>query len=120
MLDSDSMTIEGSTALDRGELERENRRFRDTAGVSAGCRRQGFSPAFLDCETGMIYLSRYADGQPALFHMLDGLPDEVVTEREADGRVARVKHSLQSGFVKSGVFYTREQAAIHVAADALE
>jgi hypothetical protein len=39
----------------------------------------------------------------------------VVTARAADGRVQCVKAGLQSGFVKSGVFYTREQAVAQVA-----
>ena len=112
MLDRDALTGAATAMLDRGGLERENRTFRGTAGVSTANRGYGFTPAFLDRETGRVYLSRTTDGQPARFHTLDGLPDAVVTEREANGRVLRVKHSLQSGFVKSGVFYTREQALV--------
>jgi hypothetical protein len=108
MLDSNSHTCKVTATLDHDGLRQENRAFRGTAGVSATCRGGGFIPAFLDRETGRVYVSRLADGQPAPFHTLEGLPDEVVVKREASGRVIRVKHSLISGFEKSGVFYTRE------------
>jgi hypothetical protein len=101
--------------LDAGGLVRENHRFRGTVGVSTANRGQGFLPAFRDRETGRVYLSRFPDGQPARVHTLEGLPDAVVTARAADGRVQCVKAGLQSGFVKSGVFYTREQAVAQVA-----
>jgi hypothetical protein len=112
MLDRDALTCAANAILDRGGLERENRTFRGTAGVSTASRGYGFIPAFLDRETGQVHLSRTTDGQPARVHTLDGLPDAVVTERDANGRVLRVKPSLQSGFARSGVFFTREQAVV--------
>ena len=96
-------------------LRQENLAFHGTGGVSAGNRSVGFRPAFCDAQTAAVYLSRFADGQPAPFHLLDGLPDEVVLLRNATGRVAAVKDSLVSGFVLDGCFYTREQAARKVA-----
>jgi hypothetical protein len=116
MLDSEANKCAVNATLDHGGLERENRRFRGTAGVSTATRGRGFIPAFRDRETGRVYLSRFPDGQPARFHTLEGLPDAVVTARATDGRVQCVKPSLQSGFVKSGVFYTREQALAQLAA----
>jgi len=110
MLDANLKNASLDEALDRASLRRESDKYRGTSGVSEECRGSGFSPAFYDRETGEIHLSRYADGTPAPFHMLDGLPDAVVTKRLADGTVECVKQSLQSGFVKSGVFYTRDQA----------
>lgn len=92
-------------------LQRENGRFQGTGGVSQGNRSFGFRPAFFDGETAVVYLSRFADGQPAPFHLVDGLPDEVVLSRNPTGRVATVKRTLVSGFVLDGCFYTREQAA---------
>jgi hypothetical protein len=44
-------------------------------------------------------------------HLLDGLPDEWVVERDAAGRVRAIKDSVIAGFVRDGRFYTREQAA---------
>jgi hypothetical protein len=39
------------------------------------------------------------------------LPDEVVADRNALGRVVTAKASLISGFERSGFFYAREAAA---------
>ena len=92
-------------------LRRQNLAFRGTGGVSTGNRSQGFAPAFLDTDTGSIYLARFADGRPAPMHLLDGLPSELIVSRDATGRCQAVKRSLIAGFVQAGRFYTREQAA---------
>lgn len=85
----------------------------DTARVASGAatRRFRFRPAFLDCATMTIYPARFADGRPAPFHLLDGLPDEVVADRLPSGRVVRAKATLISGFERDGFFYTRSAAA---------
>ena len=101
--------------LTEQSLEHENLRHRGTAGVSAGNRSLGFQPGFVDRETRAIYLSRFADGRPAPCHVLDGLPRELVLSRRDCGRVAAVKSSLVSGFVRDGRFYTREEAAAQAA-----
>jgi hypothetical protein len=49
-------------------------------------------------------------------HLLDGLPDDLVVHRTAEGRVTAVKHTLVSGFLRAEQFYTREQAAQFLAA----
>jgi hypothetical protein len=102
-------------ALTVQRLEHENVRYRGTAGVSAGNRSLGFQPAFVDRETRAIYLSRFADGRPAPCHVLGGLPCDLVRSRRACGRVAGVKPSLVSDFVRDGRFYTREEAAAQAA-----
>lgn len=102
-------------AISAQTLLRENSAYQGTGGISQGNRSFGFRPAFCDGETAAVYLSRFADGQPAPFHLLDGLPDEVVLSRNPTGRVAAVKQTLVSGFVLDGCFYTREQAACKVA-----
>jgi len=104
--------FEVERALTGQRLEHENLRHRGTAGVSAENRSLGFQPAFVDRETRAIYLSRFANGRPAPCHVLDGLPRELVLRRRACGRVAAVKPSLVSGFVRDGCFYTREEAAL--------
>ena len=96
-------------------LRGETSIFRGTGGVSTGNGRDGFRPAFLDTDTDAIYLSCFSDGQPAPFHLLDGLPDELVLERNASGRVDAVKSTVVSGFVRAGRFYSREEAAQAVA-----
>jgi len=62
-------------------LRRQNRVFRDTGGVSAGNRAQGFAPAFMDTQTGVVYRACFADGRPAPMHLLEGLPSALVVER---------------------------------------
>lgn len=104
-------------AMTEATLRSENRHFCGTGGVSSASRGAGFHPAFLDTGTRAVYLSRFADGQIAPFHMLDGLPNEVVLARGPSGRVAAAKPSIVSGFVRAGQFYTRDEAAACVAAD---
>ena len=74
-------------------------------------RRLGFRPAFLDYATMRIYPSCFLDGRPAPFHLLDGLPAEVVVDRTPTGRVVRAKATLVSGFERGGFFFTRSAAA---------
>ena len=92
-------------------LERENVEFLGTGGRSQENRSVGFRPAFMDQETSAVYPACFADGRPAPFHLLDGLPPEAVLTRTAQGRVASVKPSIISGFTLNGEFYTREAAA---------
>ena len=93
-------------------LKTQNRRFAGTRGVSPENRGLGFLPGFMDQETGIIYLSCNVDGSLAPIHRMDGLPDEVIVTRTPTGRVAAVKGSLIAGFIRDGLFYTRDQAAI--------
>jgi hypothetical protein len=97
--------------VNQERLKKENVAYAGTGGVSAGNRRLGFRPAFLDCATMQVHPSLFADGRPAPFHLLDGLPEDVVLDRAADGRVKRVKSSIISGFERGGFFYTRRAAA---------
>ena len=92
-------------------LRRENIVHIGTRGRSEENSGLGFRPAFLDFATQTIYPSRFADGRLAPFHLLDGLPDEVVIDRTVSGRVVAAKATLISGFVRNGFFYTRAAAA---------
>jgi len=96
-------------------LKQQNAVFRNTGGVSDNNRAVGFQSAFLDQATGRIYPSCYANGQLAPMHLLDGLPDELVLQRNAAGRTVAVKQTVVAGFLLAGLFYTREQAAQLVA-----
>ena len=98
-------------ALSPGVLRQENQRFRNTGGISQNNREEGFRSAFCDRDTGYVYLSRFGDGRPATVHVLDGLPDEIVVDRDPGGRVTAVKPTVIAGFLRAGRFYTREQAA---------
>lgn len=92
-------------------LAQETAAFRGSGGTSAESSRSGFRPAFRDERTGAVYPSCYRDGRPASFHLLDGLPDELVISRNDAGAVVAVRGRVTSGFVKDGRFYTRDEAA---------
>jgi hypothetical protein len=97
--------------LNEGVLRRENESHRGTGGVSQGNASLGFRPAFFDYATHAIFASRFRDGRPAPFHLLEGLPDEAVAIRAPDGRVVAAKATLVAGFERHGFFYTRSAAA---------
>ena len=92
-------------------LREENVRHLGTGGRSEENAGLGFRPAFYDFATQRIYVSCFADGRPAPCHILDGLPEEVVVDRAASGRVVAIKATVISGFVRNGFFYTRTAAA---------
>jgi len=92
------------------KLEQENSDFSGTGGVSKENRSHGFLPAFRDNETGIVYLSCHKDGTQAAVHLLDGLPEFLIEERDAQNKIIAVKPSVIPGFVKDKDFYTREQA----------
>jgi hypothetical protein len=92
-------------------LQLEAAAHRGTGGVSCENRTLGFRPAFRDTETGETYPSRFADGRPAPFHLLDGLPEHLVLARDRYGRDSRVIGTIIAGFLRDGIFYTRSEAA---------
>lgn len=97
--------------MSKATLQAENRAHKGTGGRSQENAGLGFQPAFFDYTTCTIHLSRFANGHPAPFHVLDGLPDEAVRMRAPDGRVIAGKSTLISGFERGGFFYTRTAAA---------
>ncbi|WP_435099933.1 hypothetical protein [Arhodomonas sp. AD133] len=100
-----------ASALDTQRLLEDNRRLGDSGGVSENNRHAGFRAAFRDEETGRVALPRFRDGTPAPMHLLDGLPDDWVLQRDAAGRITALKPSIIAGFLRDGDFYTREEAA---------
>eukprot|EP00163_Fabomonas_tropica_P026099 TRINITY_DN4673_c0_g2_i1.p1 TRINITY_DN4673_c0_g2~~TRINITY_DN4673_c0_g2_i1.p1 ORF type:complete len:109 (+),score=7.73 TRINITY_DN4673_c0_g2_i1:300-626(+) len=92
-------------------LQQENRYFANTGGVSEGNAHACFLPAFRDVRTGHVELSRYQDGRPAPFHLIDGLPEEWVINRDPKGRATAIKSTIVSGFVRLGRFFTRQEAS---------
>lgn len=97
-------------AMTEQRLIQETLIHRGTGGVSAENRCLGFRPAFMDQETNAVYASCFRDGRPAPFHLIDGLPHELVAAWDAVGRVAALKDSVVAGFVRAGRFYSREDA----------
>jgi len=112
--DRDKMEFE-STATQQliaktNRLVQENIQYCNTTGLSGGNVDYGFTPAFLDYNTGKIYHSCFSNGEPAAVHLYDGLPDEVVTKRNEDNKVIAVVDSIISGFIFNDEFLTRDQA----------
>ena len=103
--------------LTADSLKQENLEFYGTAGVSHENRGNGFTPAFCDTETGRVEISRFHNGQPAPMHLLEGLPEGWIIERDAASKATAVKHSVITGFVRDNCFYTRAQAAAAVLAE---
>ena len=93
------------------DLAVQNDVFSGTGGISRNNRAAGFIPAYLNTVTGEAALSCHADGSPAAVHVLDGLPDSWVCERDASGVVTRANDGIVAGFMLDGRFYTREAAA---------
>lgn len=100
--------------LSKRLLELEQVANRGSGGVSKDNRHLGFVPAFMDTRTGNVYPCSFADGRPAPFHVLDGLPDELVVARDRLGRPSHVVGTVITGFSLDGRFYTRDQAAAQV------
>ncbi len=99
-----------AAALSPRQLVRENRLYAGTDGVSAEAGHHGCVPGFLDTASGQTYRSRFATGLPAPMHLLDGLPDDLIEARSANGRAIKVRASVVSGFLSGGCFLTREEA----------
>ena len=97
-------------AMTQRTLRIQNRIFIGTTGISQENYKLGFFPAFMDEETGSVYLSCTADGNPAPVHILDGLPEHLVLARNDSGHVDAIKGTVIAGFIRDGHFYTREQA----------
>ena len=68
----------------------------------------GFQPAFFDFLTQTIYPSVFADGTPAPFHILEGLPHELIVDRARSGRVISIKATVLSGYERNGYFFTNQ------------
>jgi hypothetical protein len=107
------------TPLTRDRLRCQNDEFAGTAGVSSANRSLGFAPAFLDSDTGRVYRSCFRDGTPAPCHLLEGLPAALSVRQDAVGCMLAVKASVVAGFVRSGRFYTRDEALRATAEEAL-
>ena len=101
--------------LTSATLESENLTYADTPGISQENLCYGFKPAFLDSETGQVAISCYHNGHPAPMHVIEGLPENWIVERDASSRAIAVKQSIIAGFVRDGHFYTRSQAVAAVA-----
>ncbi len=105
----DDMTMaSGHGSLTSSALADQNETFSDTAGLSQNNSHAGFVPGYQDTQTGETHISRYANGKPAPIHLLEGLPDDWVARRDAEGHVAETKSGIVAGFIRDGEFFTRD------------
>jgi len=106
---ADLLVSQPTVGLD--DLAHQNQAYAGTGGTSQGNHERGFSPAYMDAETGKIVASSFTDGRPAPIHLLCGLPDEWVVEQGFNSEGPKLKESIVVGFVKNNIFYTRAEAA---------
>ena len=66
----------------------------------------GFMPAFMDIHSRETHLSTYTSGEAAAIHILDGLPDKWVAERDHAGQPQALQLGIIAGFMRTGQFYT--------------
>jgi len=97
-------------ALTQMSLRDENRLYAQTRGISQNNRNDGFRPGYLNRITGEYLLSRFSDGTLAPIHVLDGLPESWIADRDAEGHVTAARTEIVSGFVRDNAFFTREEA----------
>lgn len=74
----------------------------------------GFLPAFRDLLTGETHLSTNTDGTLAPIHLLDGIPDVWVKERDAQGRVIALRESVIAGYLRGERFFTHRQVQTEI------
>lgn len=93
------------------QLRDENECYAGTGGVSQNNGGARFVPAFRDAVSGRVEPARMADGAPAPMHLFCCLPDEWVAGRDEHGEIVALIDTITAGFLRDGVFYTREEAA---------
>jgi hypothetical protein len=104
-------------SLTLGQLRSAKEKPRNLRRIDMNVASQGFVPAFLDTESGMVYLSRHTDGNLALLHVLDGLPPDLIEARSATGKPTVAKTKVLAGFVREGRFYSRDEAQVAASAE---
>lgn len=97
-------------ALTEASLRNGNVLYARTRGVSRNNGSFGFRPGYLNGASGEAVLSRFANGTPAPVHLLDGLPESWILDRDHEGHVIATRQGIVSGFIRDGRFYTREEA----------
>lgn len=89
-------------------LALETQMHRGTGAVSAGNRSLSFRPVFTD--TSAVDAPRFSDGRPSPFHLIDGLPDQLVATRDAVAWAVALEGSVIAGLVRAGRLCSGEEA----------
>ncbi len=97
--------------MSKQTLDRQNRAFAGTNGISRNNRKLRFLPAFRDEDTGRVEIARFENGKPASAHLIVGLPKEWAVAFTCEGAILAIKSSITAGFLRDSVFFTREEAA---------
>jgi hypothetical protein len=92
-------------------LRQQNLAFAGTNGVSQNNRGKRFQAAFRDEDSGRVEIARFDNGKVAPAHLIVGLPREWAVSFTSDDAILAIKSTIIAGFVRDGVFYTREEAA---------
>ena len=66
----------------------------------------GFMPAFMDLDNEETHLAAFENGMPSVVHILDGLPDYWISERDEQGKAVSLRTGVIAGFMRNGSFYT--------------
>jgi hypothetical protein len=92
-------------------LQQQNHDFAGSGGVSQNNNETGFVPGYFNTQSGVAVRSCFSDGSPAPIHVLDGLPETWILTRGDQGQVLEARPGVIAGFIRDGIFYTREEAA---------
>jgi len=66
----------------------------------------GFMPAFKNIKNQQVHLSTDFGGQLSVMHILDGLPESWIDEKDEKGRALTLKSEIIAGFMRNADFYT--------------
>ncbi len=66
----------------------------------------GFMPAFKNLKDQSIHLSIDRNGELSVMHLLDGLPDYWIKEKDEMGVAQSLKSEIIAGFMRNSIFYT--------------
>ena len=66
----------------------------------------GFMPAFKHIKNQQVHLSTDLNGELSVMHILDGLPETWIEEKDEKGRALTLKPDIIAGFMRNSEFYT--------------
>lgn len=66
----------------------------------------GFMPAFKNLKDQKIHLSIDRNGELSVMHLLDGLPECWIKEKDEKGVAQTLKSEIIAGFMRHSEFYT--------------
>lgn len=66
----------------------------------------GFMPAFKNIKNQEVHLSTDVDGELSVMHILDGLPESWIEEKDEQGKALTLKSEIIAGFMRNADFYT--------------